>query len=687
MRELVQNAVDACRERHHVQRDETTDLASDLRVIVSIKNNDNGTYSLIVEDTGIGMSLDTLKNYFLNAGASFRSSLAWKTKFQGVDGKSEVLRSGRFGVGALAAFLVADDPTQIRLRVETRRVDEPADNGLVFETPLSDEPISIKHTTRQTSGTKIEVITNSPPAFMQTAKKDDKSQDNWDWYCLDWPVVQRKALDGQLLKQETTLPADPMRSPGQYHWIHPDDYEAISWTFDKSPQVVCNGLIVVRNAGYAGVPPLIKEATTFSELEVSMPRLSIFDKNGKLPLTLDRLRLDFGRLTFLEDLRGDVIRNIIAFLVVFAPEGNSSGEVARPTDRVTFSDGRLSNHTSPVRWMFRDGGVGLYDPALMRNAAITHVVELSNFSDVRFLKSRKLPSHAAIAVSDVSVFQKLAASTGRIMGGRQHAISADTRGWDAVEEDLYRRRYESEKYEIAPSRMWREPGTRSPSENRFWMDQIRAFVFRLASAIEPNRMQERGFWSRVGLRGKGNRVEQGIDAAVEQLTSRDDPRYALRLIYDQIIQNFDLGGRGQDFLGRIFEMQDRHLENNNQFNPSLFDIIWRIVELSQRSIPQLQKNDVGKFDLGSSYVDWGAITPQAGGDKWFLSEFLLEETTLSEEMTSIPTAWIQYLGEVFIPIEFIERKRKFAKLWASIEMKAHFAQWEEHRERLLAKTT
>ena len=119
VRELVQNAVDACRERHYLRRDERTDLANELRVVVSVKNNDNGTYSLIVEDNGIGMSLDTMKNYFLNAGALFRSSLAWKKAFQAAGGKSEVLRSGRFGVGSLAAFLVADDPTQIRLRVET----------------------------------------------------------------------------------------------------------------------------------------------------------------------------------------------------------------------------------------------------------------------------------------------------------------------------------------------------------------------------------------------------------------------------------------------------------------------------------------------------------------------------------------------------------------------------------------
>ena len=151
---------------------------------------------------------------------------------------------------------------------------------------------------------------------MQTAKKDDNSQEKWDFYCLDWPIVQRKGLDGQLLKQETILPADCTRSSRQYHWITAEDYDAVSWTFDKSPHVVCNGLIVIRTGSYGSIPPLVKELTNFSDLELSMPHLSIFNKNGKLPLTLDRLRLDFDRLTFLEDLRRDVIRNIIAFLVV-----------------------------------------------------------------------------------------------------------------------------------------------------------------------------------------------------------------------------------------------------------------------------------------------------------------------------------------------------------------------------------
>jgi len=58
---------------------------------------------------GIGMTVDTVINYFLKAGASLRRSELWRETYEDAEGKSRVLRSGRFGVGVLAAYLLGDE--------------------------------------------------------------------------------------------------------------------------------------------------------------------------------------------------------------------------------------------------------------------------------------------------------------------------------------------------------------------------------------------------------------------------------------------------------------------------------------------------------------------------------------------------------------------------------------------------
>ena len=58
---------------------------------------------------GIGMTSSVVLEYFLRAGASFRRSDAWRQQHELAPGESRILRSGRFGVGALAAFLLGDE--------------------------------------------------------------------------------------------------------------------------------------------------------------------------------------------------------------------------------------------------------------------------------------------------------------------------------------------------------------------------------------------------------------------------------------------------------------------------------------------------------------------------------------------------------------------------------------------------
>src|SRR5205823_3373386 len=107
VRELVQNAVDACIERRdyvdHATAGDSEKEIPETNVTVHLEIDEDVAW-LTVTDAGIGMTADVIKNYFLKAGASFRRSDAWRKQHETKEGKSRVLRSGRFGIGVLAAF-------------------------------------------------------------------------------------------------------------------------------------------------------------------------------------------------------------------------------------------------------------------------------------------------------------------------------------------------------------------------------------------------------------------------------------------------------------------------------------------------------------------------------------------------------------------------------------------------------
>ncbi|WP_281700481.1 ATP-binding protein [Acetobacter malorum] len=107
LRELIQNSVDAVLEREHVEGHRPNQLLEekDTDILVRPIFNNEKIIQIIIEDRGIGMNENIIRNYFLNAGASFRKSSYWKKSFLTEEGQSSVARTGRFGIGALAAFL------------------------------------------------------------------------------------------------------------------------------------------------------------------------------------------------------------------------------------------------------------------------------------------------------------------------------------------------------------------------------------------------------------------------------------------------------------------------------------------------------------------------------------------------------------------------------------------------------
>ncbi|MEO3773625.1 caspase family protein [Micromonospora sp. B9E7] len=120
VRELYQNAVDACRYRErrlqHLQGDD-----HDWSPVIKFRMGvDGGRRYLECRDNGIGMSHHEIREAFAKAGRRFRDlpefiqeSAEWAT-----DGGADFQPISQFGIGVLSYFMIADE-----LEVRTTRVD------------------------------------------------------------------------------------------------------------------------------------------------------------------------------------------------------------------------------------------------------------------------------------------------------------------------------------------------------------------------------------------------------------------------------------------------------------------------------------------------------------------------------------------------------------------------------------
>ncbi|MGW3233577.1 HD domain-containing protein [Kitasatospora sp. NPDC001095] len=132
VRELYQNALDACRYRRartdYLNR--TSTLARygyDGLIQFRQGVDEDGRAYLECEDDGVGMGKAELKGVFSNAGARFAEQLDFKlerAKWRRADPPVELHPNSRFGIGVLSYFMLADE-----IRVTTCRMDEKGQLG------------------------------------------------------------------------------------------------------------------------------------------------------------------------------------------------------------------------------------------------------------------------------------------------------------------------------------------------------------------------------------------------------------------------------------------------------------------------------------------------------------------------------------------------------------------------------
>lgn len=122
LRELIQNGRDAIAARR--EREDRFEG----KICINIEQVDGNTW-VNVTDNGVGMSMQTIKDYFLNFGSSFWASDLAKSEYPGLNA-SDFTSIGRFGIGFYAIFMIASE-----VIVETRKYDEGLDDNLRIRFP------------------------------------------------------------------------------------------------------------------------------------------------------------------------------------------------------------------------------------------------------------------------------------------------------------------------------------------------------------------------------------------------------------------------------------------------------------------------------------------------------------------------------------------------------------------------
>ena len=396
IRELVQNAVDACRELGDIDRDRVAGVSVDnLQVTVEIKESSDGTGSIKVTDQGVGMTLETVTQYFLVAGASFRNSDIWKRLHTDVDGQIRPLRGGRFGIGVLAAFLLGSE-----IEVTTRHVA--SSEGLRFKAKIDDPLIELRKCTPAT-GTSIEIRVTNPEVFdklrpfpsyeefpeeHKTIQLPEWDAINWfmessprviylwDGYETDWRRDDSSGQPRKRYRAEYRPASGGFLMPSLDHadatWSRlsdPAPYRAIYWKYVDNETVhtetldyetVYNNVVAVngiRIQALSGYGPSGSDRISIKDepedlslrYQISRPSLAIFDPAALCPLNLQRDSVAFERMGTERRLAEAVVRHHVLALSRLAQSFAGVAGLARLCKELhSFQGVEYSGQVAPV---------------------------------------------------------------------------------------------------------------------------------------------------------------------------------------------------------------------------------------------------------------------------------------------------------------------------------------------------
>jgi molecular chaperone HtpG len=304
VRELIQNSLDAINERVSL---ENLGDEFDSIIAINIVHDNEEEYYFEIKDNGKGMSVKEVKNYFLKAGSTNRKSKEWDDNYLDENRNSKVLKSGKFGVGVLAAFLIGDE-----LEVKTRRVD--SNTGLYFKANINSRDIEITKLEGLSFGTSIKIKIRAEA--IELFKNPSDQLIAWDkWYTLKKPKITYNCIL-EYNKKYGYNEYDPSYLKNEANWVEFSSagYSKLRWSyvqkvlpFGGKYQLTYNGLVVP-------LPPLLYSGS------IMPPHIQVFDFNGIFPINLNRNTLDSNKLPFEKELIRSVFTQILTLLLEIEPE-------------------------------------------------------------------------------------------------------------------------------------------------------------------------------------------------------------------------------------------------------------------------------------------------------------------------------------------------------------------------------
>ena len=288
VRELLQNAVDACRERTALEEDAgNTEYVGTVRVELNTEEP-----SLTITDNGVGMTEKVIADYYLSAGSSYRYSEEWAKNYVGEDGQPTVARTGRFGIGVLATFLLGDKVT-----VTTRNIHD--ELGYTFTLTQVSAPLEVTRVRDAPVGTTIHVTMTKktvrrlliPPYYYvdpDGLNSEDLTPAWTDWYYWERPRVDF-FVDGSLISNRNIqfIPTDP-RNLTEWKSMLIKDYSSCFWhcaagKSNRQPVVmgfafVCNGMVIENHW----------LQTSRYGYDIGHVGVSVTDENNRIQLNLKR---------------------------------------------------------------------------------------------------------------------------------------------------------------------------------------------------------------------------------------------------------------------------------------------------------------------------------------------------------------------------------------------------------------
>lgn len=354
VRELLQNAVDACNEREEIERRNGNTLYFP-KIQVEI-NRDKQEISVL--DNGTGMTADIIINYFLISGASFRNSEIWEKNYIR-NGESVIARSGKFGIGVLSAFLLGN-----YVEVTTRHLSE--DLGYSFGIEIGRENINIERT-EAPIGTKL-MVKSSTETLDEIVSGTEYPK--WtDWYCFQNPNIEY-ILDGQVIYHEEEYVPNIDEEFEGWYLLEGTEYASYKWSYDAKHlsgiNAFCNGIPVtqgtVLNAAKYGFP-------------LKTPIISIVDYNNKVHINLSRNQLTSfpAEKEFVREGYKYAIMRLLE--EEFKSIGYSCSQALRKgfvySERLNI-EGNSSVHAS--QFLFAEDGYTLMSPAFLRHSKVKELL-------------------------------------------------------------------------------------------------------------------------------------------------------------------------------------------------------------------------------------------------------------------------------------------------------------------------